>query len=444
MNTSTEEVAVSRKVYARLVWFLVLMFICSYLDRINMSFAALSMNRDLGLTATSFGIAGSVFYLAYVVAEIPSNLAMQRLGARLWIPRIMITWGLASAACMFATGPSSLYVFRALVGLAEAGFMPGVLLYLTYWFPEAYRARASTLFIMAQPITILFGSSLSGALLEMNGFMGLAGWRWLFLIEGVPSIALGIVAFFYLDNRPSDAKWLSDEEKVILRRTLERDEERLAKLSGHTTLEKRSLGSQIFSAPVVLLALCYFGLVMSLNTNSTWVPQIVHGLIPHASLFHVGLIAAIPSLVAIVAMTYWGAHSDRRGERAWHVVIPMCVAALGWLGVALLGTPSLRFVGLILSSCGTFAAQAIFWTLAPRYLSESARPVGIAAINVVGMIGTAAAPAIVGVLHDLTGGFRAGLGFVAISAVAGAACIVAIRFSRHRVSYSDAAEHLAR
>ena len=191
-----EEDALVSKVYRRLVWFLVLLFITSYLDRINISYAALTMNKELGLTSTMFGLAGSLFYVAYIAAEIPSNMLMPRFGARIWIPRIMITWGLASAATMFATGPYSLYALRALTGLAEAGFMPGILLYLTYWFPASRRARATSIFIMAQPITIVFASTLSGFILEMNSLFGLAGWKWLFLIEGLPAVILGVVAYF--------------------------------------------------------------------------------------------------------------------------------------------------------------------------------------------------------------------------------------------------------
>lgn len=443
METISEEKAVSRKVFRRLMWFLVLLFIFSYLDRINMSFAALSMNRDLGLTATTFGVASSMFYVMYVVAEIPSNLAMRRVGARLWIPRIMITWGLASMACVFAIGPKSLYLLRALVGLAEAGFMPGILLYMTYWFPESYRARASTLFVMAQPITILFGSTMSGAILEMHGFLGLAGWRWLFIIEGVPSVILGIVAFFFLSNRPEEAKWLSDKEKATLCLVLERDDKRAAKQVKGCDGAEISLGRQLVQPPVILLGLCYFGIVMSLSTNSTWVPQIVRSFAPHSGLVEIGIVAAVPSLVAIVAMNLWGAHSDKHRERAWHVVIPMTIAAAGWLCVALGDSPTLRFVGLILCSAGTFSAQAIFWTLAPQYLSRSARAVGIGAISVVGMLGTAVGPAVIGFLHDLTGGFGTSLSFVAVCVLAGAMCVACIRGHRRDKVNGKAVESLS-
>lgn len=439
METTSEELAVSRKVYKHLMWFLVLLFICSYLDRINMSFAALSMNRDLGLTATTFGIASSMFFVMYVLAEIPSNVAMRKVGARLWIPRIMITWGIASVACSLAVGPHSLYLLRALVGLAEAGFMPGILLYLTYWFPDEYRARASTLFIMGQPITILFGSAISGAILEMDGVLGLAGWRWLFILEGLPSVILGIVAFFVLVNRPEEAKWLSDSEKATLRRALERDEKQAAANTCHGDGSEMPMWRQLLQVPVVLLGLCYFGLVMSLSTNSTWVPQIVRGFAPDSSLLQIGLMTAIPSLVAIFAMAFWGAHSDKHRERAWHVVIPMMIAAAGWFMVASSDNPILRFVGLVMCSAGTFSAQAIFWSLAPQFLSKSARAVGIAAISVVGLLSTTVGPAVIGLLHDATGGFGAGLTFVAACVFVGAVCVLYTRgLQQHKLKDTTA------
>lgn len=423
-SSEVEETAVARKVYRRLSWFLVLLFICSYLDRINISFAALAMNKDLGLTATMYGLAGSIFYIAYVLAEIPSNMMMPRFGARIWIPRIMITWGLASAATVFAVGPYSLYALRALTGLAEAGFMPGVLLYLTYWFPSAYRARATGLFIMAQPITIMFGSSASGLILDMHGFLGLAGWRWLFLLEGLPAVILGVIAFFYLSNRPEEANWLTTREKDVLRHALAKSE--AAARSERSGEPVGGIMSELFSAPVLLLALTYLGLVVSLVTNSTWVPQIVRAFVATGSYATVGLIAALPSLAAILIMPCWSASSDRREERRWHVMLPMGLAAIGWLCVALFSDPALRLIGLIFCSVGTFAAQGIFWTLPALFLSPRARPVGIAMVNTIGMIGTTIGPVTVGWLKDLTGTFVSGLVFVACCVALSALCVLIV------------------
>jgi ACS family 4-hydroxyphenylacetate permease-like MFS transporter len=421
-SAAEEEVAVARKVYRRLSWFLVLLFISSYLDRINISFAALAMNKELGLTATMYGFAGSIFYVAYVLAEIPSNMMMPRFGARIWIPRIMITWGLASAATVFAVGPNSLYALRALTGLAEAGFMPGVLLYLTYWFPSAYRARATALFIMAQPITIMFGSSVSGLILDMHGFLGLAGWRWLFLLEGLPAVILGVIAFFYLTNRPEEANWLTAREKTVLQNALAKSEARYERTGARTG----GVLGELFSAPVLLLALTYLGLVVSLVTNSTWVPQIVRAVVTDGSYATIGLIAAVPSLAAILIMPMWSASSDRRQERRWHVMLPMGLAAIGWLCVALVSDPALRLVGLIFCSVGTFAAQGIFWTLPATFLSPGVRPVGIAMVNTIGMIGTTIGPVTVGWLKDFTGTFVSGLIFVASCVALSALCVLIV------------------
>jgi ACS family 4-hydroxyphenylacetate permease-like MFS transporter len=421
---SLDEDAVVRKVYRRLVWFLIVLFISSYLDRINISFAALAMNTDLHLTATMFGLASSLFYVAYIAAEIPSNMMMPRFGARIWIPRIMITWGLASAATMFASGPYSLYALRALTGLAEAGFMPGILLYLTFWFPSSYRARATAFFIMAQPITIMFGSSLSGWILDMHGLLGLAGWKWLFLLEGLPAVVLGVIAYFHLADRPKTAKWLSSREREVLLGALARDEANNQK--ARSVVSQDGILRELLSPPVLLLAFTYLGLVVSLITNSMWVPQIVRAVVPGGSFATIGLIAAIPPLAAILTMSFWGRDSDRRQERRWHVMLPMGLAALGWLCVALLDSPTGRLIGLVFCSVGTFSAQGIFWTLPATFLSIEARPIGIAMINTIGMLGTTIGPVVVGWLKDSTGTFTVGLIFVAGCILLGMICVFAM------------------
>ncbi|MCL2429265.1 MAG: MFS transporter [Alphaproteobacteria bacterium] len=419
-HEDAEELQVVRKAYRRVVWFLVVLFICSYLDRINMSFAALSMNKDLGLNATMFASAASIFYIAYVAAEIPSNMMLPRFGAKIWIPRIMITWGMASAATALAVGPNSLYVLRALVGLAEAGFMPGILLYMTYWFPPVYLARASALFIMAQPITIMFGSFVSGGILEMNGVLGLAGWQWLFILEGLPSVIFGVIAYFYLSNTPADAAWLAAREKQVLIAAVERGGKSSA------TGSARSIVRDILSWPVALLALTYFCLTVSLATNSAWVPQIVRGVVPDGSYALVGFVTAIPSFVTICVMPFWGDHSDRRQERIAHVILPMLLAGLGWSFVALFEVPLLKFVGLVFCSVGGFAAQSIFWTLPPNYLSPEARPIGIAFVNTIGLLGTTTGLMVMGWLRDLTHSFAAGLLFVAGCMVTGSVFVFLI------------------
>ncbi|HXJ00495.1 MAG TPA: MFS transporter, partial [Micropepsaceae bacterium] len=240
--TGTDD-SVVRKVFRRLIWFLFVLYVISFLDRINVAFAGLSMNRDLGLTSAMFGLSISIYYVGYLLCEIPSNLMLARYGARTWIARIMVTWGIASAATMFVAGPYSLFAIRLLVGIAEAGFLPGILLYMTFWFPRAYRARAMSLFIMATPITLAFGSAISGLILQMDNFLGLAGWRWLFLLEGLPAIILGAIAFFYLPDGPANAEWLTEHEKSTLQARLER--ERI--LEARDPLQRRSVIGELAS-----------------------------------------------------------------------------------------------------------------------------------------------------------------------------------------------------
>jgi ACS family 4-hydroxyphenylacetate permease-like MFS transporter len=411
--------SVVRKVSRRLVPFLFLLYVFAYLDRINIGFAALSMNRDLGLTATMFGIANTIFYLGYMFFEIPSNLMLARFGARIWIPRIMITWGIASTATMFATSPASLYLIRFLVGVAEAGFLPGVLLYLTYWFPQSHRARANAVFMIAMPVTIAFGASISGLILQWgDGLLGMAGWRWLFLVEGIPSVVLGIVAAFYLTSRPSDARWLSESEKSVLEKSL----------AGAGPGPKRtSAWKELLGRDVILLSVAYFGLTMTLNTNATWTPTIAREALQGRSFSFVGIVVAIPAFLTALVMPLWSARSDRRKERTWHVMIPMGLAALGWLLVAASSEPWIRFVGLVAVSIGAFAGMAVFWTIPPAILSAAARPAGIAFISSCGILASATSPLLVGRLRDLTGSFTASIFFVAAVLSVAAALVYAVR-----------------
>jgi MFS transporter, ACS family, 4-hydroxyphenylacetate permease len=427
-STVTADVAIDdsvfRKIFRRLIWFLFILLVVSFMDRINIAFASLTMNKELGLSAAAYGMSLTVFYITYTLCEIPSNLMLARFGARIWIARIMITWGLASAATMFAVGVWSLFGIRALVGAAEAGFLPGILLYLTYWFPRTCRARASALFIMGIPATVALASTLSGFILQMNGFLGLAGWRWLFLLEGLPAVILGIVCLFYLDDGPAKANWLSEAEKREIASRLERD-----RVLEQTATTQRGILSQLGSRNVVLLSIAYFGLVTSLNANSTWVPQIVHGLAPAASYSVIGLLTALPAILAVAAMPLWGASSDRRNERDWHVRAAMLVAACGWVLVISMSRPELRYLGLILVSVGSFCALLTFWTFpaSNAILSAEARPAGIALINCIGIGGgSAIGPLVVGYLKDWTGSFTPGIVYVVVMLLIAIVCIAIV------------------
>ncbi|MFL6717680.1 MAG: MFS transporter [Burkholderiaceae bacterium] len=400
------------KVSKRLLWFIFLLFFFSFLDRINIGFAGLTMMKDLGLTSTQFGLATTLFYIAYIACGIPSNIVLARIGARRWIGAIMIAWGLASTATMFATSPNTLYLLRVLVGITEAGFLPGMLLYLTLWFPPAYRARANALFMIAMPVTAAVGSALSGYILALDGALGLKGWQWLFMLEGLPSAILGLIVFSYLDDRPQEAKWLSAGEKAALARSLQGDrtpEPVKADASAFASSTERSLFAELTSPTVIKFAVAYFCLVNTLAMVAVWTPLIVKSFSADASNRTIGLLAAIPQVVTIIAMIWWGRHSDRKQERRWHLMLPMLLSAAGWLCTAMSGNPAVQLIGICMASAGSYTAMSIFWTTPDQALSFKAQAIGIAVINATGNISSALNPVIVGWLKDTTHSFTAGL-----------------------------------
>lgn len=416
------------KVTRHLMWFLFLLFVVSFLDRINIGFAGLTMVKDLGLTSTQFGLATTLFYVAYIACGIPSNLVLARIGARKWIASIMIAWGLASTATMFATSPQSLYFFRILVGITEAGFLPGMLLYLTYWFPAAYRARANALFMIAMPVTAAVGSAISGAILGMDGMLGLKGWQWLFLLEGLPAATLGVVVYFYLNDSPQQARWLSTLEKTTLARMLAAEHK--VDPVAHPAGPKVSLLSELTSSTVLKFSVAYFCLVNSLAMVAVWTPLIVKSFSVGASNTTIGLLAAIPQVCTVIGMIWWGRRSDRAQERRWHTVLPMLFAAAGWLITAYSSHPALQLLGVCLASTGAYTAMSIFWTTPDRALSFTARALGIAVINAVGNIGSALNPLVVGWLKDATQSFATGLIYASVLLVVGCVVMLIVPISR--------------
>ncbi|TDF84179.1 MFS transporter [Pseudomonas sp. H9] len=406
-----------RKVSRRLLWFLFLCFVLSFLDRINIGFAGLTMMGDLGLSSTQFGMATTLFYIAYIAFGIPSNIALARVGARKWIGSLMIAWGLASTATLFATDASSLYLLRILVGIAEAGFLPGVLLYLTFWFPATYRARANALFMIAMPFTAGFGSALSGQILGLDGAWGLHGWQWLFLLEGLPSVIMGFVVFYYLNDTPQQARWLRAEEQQALQQALVADA--LAK-STASAAKPTSLLQEMLSPTVLLFSLVYFCLVNTLAMIAVWTPLIIKSIsAADSSNSTIGLLATIPQLCTIIGMVVWGLHSDRTQERKWHLVLPMLLAALGWMLAAWGGTPLIQLSGICMAATGSYTAMSIFWTTPDQAMSFKARAIGIAVINAVGNIGSALNPLVVGWLKDLTQSFTAGIAYATVLLLVG-------------------------
>ncbi|NYU09471.1 4-hydroxyphenylacetate permease [Enterobacteriaceae bacterium CCUG 67584] len=428
---------VVNKLFRRLLVFLFVLFVFSFLDRINIGFAGLTMSRDLGLSATMFGLATTLFYVAYVICSVPSNIMLGIVGARRWIATIMVLWGIASTATMFATGPTSLYMLRMLVGITEAGFLPGMLLYLTFWFPPFFRARANALFMVAMPLTTALGSMVSGYILSMDGILNMRGWQWLFLLEGFPSVILGVVVWFYLDDNPAKAKWLSEDEKKCLQEMMESDHMTLVQPEGAASqraIQQRSLWREIFTPIILMYALAYFCLTNTMSAISIWTPQLMQHIYQGSSNVTIGLLAAIPQVFTIIGMIYWSRRSDKHHERKYHTLVPYLLAAAGWMLLAVTDNNMLKMFGIIIAATSSFSAMAIFWTTPDQSISLRARAIGIAVINATGNIGSGLSPVMIGWLKDLTGSFNAGLWFVTVLLLAGALLVwfIPMKSSRPR------------
>ncbi len=407
-----------RKVSLRLIPFMVVLYFVAFLDRVNVGFAALTMNKDLGLTATVFGNGAGIFFVGYFIFEVPSNVALEKFGARMWIARIMITWGIVSGLMSLTTGPISFYVLRFLLGIAEAGFFPGMILYLTYWFPSAYRAKIVGAFLLAIPISSIVGAPVSTALLGTS-ILGLKGWQCLFILEAIPAIVLGFVVLFLMTDKPEKAHWLTPAERDWLSRVLQ------AERKTRESVHHYTLGQALMNPRVVLFGFMYFGIVIGLYGFSFWLPQIIKGF-GGLSNWQVGLITMIPSAFAAVTMYLWGRHSDRTGERVWHVFLP---AVIGGTSLAisgfLTGTPALALIALTIGAMGIYAALPTFWTLPTAMLSGTAAAGGIALINSIGNLGGYFGPSFMGYLKDWTKSHTYGLiGLGACMAMSGILALV--------------------
>ncbi len=413
MNLSEE--ATYRKVTWRLLPLLFLCYVLAYLDRVNVGFAKLQMQTDLGFTDTAYGIGAGVFFIGYFLFEVPSNLILERVGARIWIARIMIFWGLVSSATMFVSGETTFYALRFLLGVAEAGFFPGIILYLTYWYTRKHRARMVASFMTAITLSGVIGGPLSGGILsKFSGVSGLAGWQWLYLLEGLPSVLVGLLVLWLLDDGPRKAKWLSDGEKELLARRIEEDEKlKIQEGAGHHRL------ADAFRSPRLwLLALIYFCVVMGLYGISFWLPQILSDTMT-TDPWRIGLLTAIPWGASAVAMLLVGRRSDRTGERRWHTALPAFVAGAAFATSAVPGiSPLLSFVALTVATCGVMAAVSCFWSLPTSLLSGTAAAAGIAGINSFGNLAGYVSPFVVGRVRDATGSMSAALVALALSLIA--------------------------
>jgi ACS family tartrate transporter-like MFS transporter len=400
-----------RKVAWRLIPFMGLMYFIAFLDRVNIGFAALTMNADLGLTQSMFGLASGIFFIGYVLFEVPSNIVMERVGARLWIARIMISWGLLSAATAFVSTPNDLYVLRFLLGVAEAGFFPGMILYLTYWFPPAWRGRILGAFMMALPLSNVIGSPVSTAMLSLQAY-GLHGWQWMFLLEATPAVVCGFAVLVFLCDGPAKVSWLTREEQNWLQTELAR--ERTGTTVAHSSL------AGLREPRVWFLGLVYFGMLVGTYGCGFWLPQIVKGF-GNLSNLEVGFATALPYATAALTMYVWGKHSDSTGERTWHIALATFVGAIGLAASAYWGNaPVAALAALCLSVMGLYAALPVFWTLPTSLLAGSAAAAGIALVNSIGNMGGFLGPTLVGYVTEATGSYAAALWTLAgVAALAG-------------------------
>jgi ACS family tartrate transporter-like MFS transporter len=406
------------KAARRLLPFLCLCYVVNFLDRVNVGFAALHMNADLGFSPSIYGAGAGIFFVGYILFEIPSNLALQRFGARIWIARIMISWGLIACAMALVHSEASFYVMRFLLGVAEAGFFPGIILYLTYWFPARERARIVSLFMAAVPLATVVGGPVSGALLELHGLGGLKGWHWLFIIEGLPAIVLGLIALKFLDDRPEDARWLSPAERRALVATLAA-EAKATRATGYA-----GLGQALTRPRVLTLGLVYFCIVVGLYGIGFWMPQVIQtfGLDP----LRIGFLTAIPYLIAAIGMVRWGVRSDRTNERILHVALPLLLGGAAFAWSAFTGPLWLTIVALTLATLGIHAAIGTFWSLPTAILTGTGAAAGLALVNSMGNLAGLVSPTVVGIIREATGSFTAALLFLAGALLLGA--VVALLF----------------
>lgn len=394
------------KAKRRIIPIMLVAYFAAFLDRVNVGFAALQMNQDLRLTATAFGATAGAFFITYVACEVPSNLLLARFGARIWLARIMISWGLISAATAFVWDRNSLLVLRMLLGAAEAGFFPGMVFYLTQWFPRSHRARIiSTVFIASSVSTVIGAPGSAVIMTTMHHWMGLRGWQWLFLIEGAPAVIIGLVIFFVLPNRPQDAHWLTRSEREAL-------SQRLAADQAHQERVKRfTLWTALSDHRVLLMCLVCVGNVIVVTGTALWMPQVIKTFA--MTTLATGFLTAIPSLVAVIAMLICGWHADRTGERVWHVSGPYLVAALGFVLAAFAGNPVFMLLGLVLGVAGMASAAPSLWVLPGMLLTGTGAAAGMALINSVGSIGGFVGPYVIGWVRDRTGSFSGSLLFMA-------------------------------
>ena len=418
MDDDAMERAVMKRVTLRIVPFLMLCYFIAFLDRVNVGFAGAEMRQDLHLSASVFGFGAGVFFLAYFIFEVPSNLLLQRFGARRWLARIMVTWGLMAAMMAAVSGPWSFYTMRALLGLAEAGFFPGVILYLTYWFPRKHRAKIVGIFMVAIPVSTFLGSPVSGAILDVDGVMGLRGWQWLFILEAVPAVLLGLLVLFVLPDRPADAKWLPPAQREWLENRLHAERRTAARG------RRIPLWEVLTHKRVMALALVYAGSTATNYGLSFWQPQMIKAF--GMSNFHAGLINAIPFFIGSIAMILWGLRSDRKAERVGHTAAALFVSAAGLAACLYITALIPTVVALSVALVGCYALKGPFWALSTEFLPAQSQAAGIAQINAIGNLAGFVGPFLLGWIYELTGSYAMGMLPMILLAVAGGVVVLAM------------------
>ena len=408
-----------KRVTMRLVPFLVLCYFVAYLDRVNVGFAKLTMDADIGINEAAYGFGSGIFFIAYFFFEVPSNLILEKFGARKWIARIMVSWGILAGAMAFIGGETSFYVVRVLLGIAEAGFFPGIIFYLTLWFPASHRARIIGLFMAAIPLSSVIGAPVSGALLGMDGVMGMHGWQWLFILEAIPAVILGVVTFFYLTDGPAHAHWLAADERTWLVERL------TAERSIRERERKFSVWESLVNGRVWMLSFVYFGAVACNYGFSFFLPTIVKGF--GLTNLQTGFVTAIPYLAGTIALVLWTQRSDRVGERKFHTALPLFLAVVGIAISTQLDDPFAKMIALSIAGIGIFAALPMIWTLPTAFLSGSAAAGGIAVINSVGNLSGFAGTYAVGYIKQVTGSFTGGLLILAAAGIVGLVLVLLLR-----------------
>lgn len=423
-----------RKVQLRLLPFMFILYIVAVLDRVNVGFAALTMNKELAISAQQFGMLAGIFFVGYFLFEIPSNILLHRIGARIWIGRILITWGIVSASTALVNSATHLYVVRFLLGIAEAGFFPGMILYMTYWFRQREQAQAVAFFMTAQPISAIFGAPLSGVILDHIRWSGISSWRWLFALEALPAVLLAFVVFAILPNKPDDAKFLSAEEKQWLANALER--ERAAKMQAGNA--HASIRGALTSPRVWHLTAIYFAFMIGLYSMNFWLPTVIKAFSKMYTSTHVGLLVAVPHLCGLIAMIILSRHSDRTLERRYHAAIPAVLGGIALLIVGRMTSPVISIGLLALMAIGIDSSFGPFWSFPSQFLTGVAAASGIALINSIGNLGGFVGPYVIGTIAKKTGSTAWGLAFVGCCLIL--AAILVLLLPRQKVAQPDGVE----